>query len=353
MNTKTSKILSLALALFLGTVGPLYALPNIKILATGGTIAGAGKSETGSQYESAKLPVEALITAVPQLGKMAKIEGEQISQVGSQAMTHDIWFKLAHRINKLLKSDRVDGVVITHGTDTMEETAYFLNLVVKSNKPVVLVGSMRASTALSADGAMNIYNAVAVAAHSDSKGKGVLVVMNDTIHPARDVSKQHTTNVSAFGSPNFGALGIITAGKPRYYRESTRRHTKNSEFNLDSIKKLPKVDIVYGHANHSRTLIDAAIKAGAKGLVIAGVGNGNLYPETMTALKEASKNGVYVVRSSRTGGGRVTLDAEVDDEELGFVVSDSLSAQKARILLMLGLTTAKTRSDLQAMFFSY
>lgn len=323
-------------------------LPKISILATGGTIAGAGESKISSAYTSGAVTVDILLQTVPEINAIARIKGEQISNIGSQEMNNKVWLKLAKRINELLASDECDGVVVTHGTDTMEETAYFLNLAVRSQKPVVMVGAMRSSTSMSADGPINLYNAVTLAASPQAVGKGVMVAMNDTIHSARDVTKTNTTNVATFRSPNFGPIGYVFYNKIRYYRGSTRKHTYNSVFSVDKLEDLPRVDIIYGHANNGPDVC-----CGAKGIVHAGVGNGNLYPETMAGLIEASKKGVLVVRSSRVGSGRVTLDAEIDDAKYGFVVSDSLSPQKSRILLMLALTKTQNDKEIQQMFFEY
>ncbi len=326
---------------------------NIVILATGGTIAGSGESAVEGGYTSAQVPVETLLAAVPQLKDMGNVSGEQISQIGSQEMTPEVWLKLAKRINELLASEDVDAVVITHGTDTLEETAYFLNLVVRSDKPVVLVGAMRPSTAISADGPANIYNAVTLAAHPQARGKGVLVAMNDTISAARDVTKSHTSNVATFQSPGTGPLGTVSNGKVFFYGEPTRAHTARSEFNVDELEALPEVVVLYGYAGDNSALVDAAVAAGAQGICFAGVGNGNLNPNVQEALAKASKEGVVVVRSSRAGSGRVSLDAEVNDAEYGFVVSDDLNPQKARVLLMLALTQSKDPKVIQGMFFKY
>ncbi len=329
-------------------------LPSIVILATGGTIAGSGESAVEGEYTSAQVPVETLIGAVPQLKQLADVSGEQISQIGSQEMTPEVWLKLAKRINELLATDEVSSVVVTHGTDTMEETGYFLNLAVSSDKPVVLVGAMRPSTAISADGPANIYNAVTVAASPEAKGRGVLVVMNDTISGARDVTKANTSNVSTFQSPNTGSLGVVAGGKVfSSAGQASRRHTSQSELRVDELDALPEVAVLYGYAGDNSVLVDAAIKAGASGIVFAGVGNGNMNPNVQEALAEASKNDVVVVRSSRAGSGRVSLGAEVDDAKYGFVVSDDLNPQKARVLLMLALTKTKDPTQIQEMFFKY
>lgn len=328
--------------------------PNVTILATGGTIAGVGQAgSTDTRYTAGKLPIDQLLNAVPDIHKIANVKGEQIAQIGSQAMNDEVWLKLASRINELLSRKDVDAIVITHGTDTQEETAYFLTLTVKSTKPVVIVGAMRSSTAISADGPKNLYDAVAIAADPKSAGRGVLQAMNEKIFSARDVTKTNTTGVEAFQSANFGPLGFVFNGKPSYYYASTRRHTVNSELSADKVSQLPKVDIVYGYANMTSAAIDAFVANGAKGIVMAGVGNGNLYPEAEEALKRAAAKGVVVVRSSRVFSGRTTTDSEVDDKALGFVAADDLNPQKARVLLQLSLLKSSDREKIQQYFFEY
>lgn len=328
-------------------------LPNIVILATGGTIAGAGVSSTGSAYTSGQVKIEAMIDAVPNIRKLANLKGEQLANVGSQDMSVKVWLDLANRINTLLATPDVDGIVITHGTDTQEETAYFLNLVVKSDKPVVLTGSMRPSTALSADGPLNMYNAVALAANPNAKGYGVMVVMNDDIHAARDVRKMISTPVHTFQSPQEGLIGTVIFGDVLFFHKPSGRHTTNSEFSVDGLKSLPRVDIVYGCADMSTDLIDIMIKAGAKGIVIAGVGDGNMNAGTLEAIKRATKAGVPVVRATRVPIGAVLIKGEVVDADYGSVSSDELNPQKARILLMLALSKNRSRDDLQRLFIEY
>lgn len=328
-------------------------LPNIVILATGGTIAGAGASSTGSAYTSGQVKIEAMIDAVPNIRKLANLRGEQTANVGSQDMSVKVWLDLANRINELLKSKDVDGIVVTHGTDTQEETAYFLNLVVKSDKPVVLTGSMRPSTALSADGPLNMYNAVALAANKDAKGYGVMVVMNDDIHAARDVKKMYSTPVHTFQSPQEGLIGTVIFGEVLFFHKPSGRHTTNSEFSVDGLKSLPRVDIVYGCADMSTDLIDIMVKAGAKGIVIAGVGDGNMNAGTLEAVKRATKAGIPVVRATRVPIGAVLIKGEVVDADYGSVSSDELNPQKARILLMLALSKNRSRDDLQRLFIEY
>nr|WP_305465517.1 L-asparaginase 2 [Photobacterium leiognathi] len=297
--------------------------------------------------------IDTLINAVPEITQIADVSGEQVANIGSQDMNDQVWLTLAKRVNELLAKDNVDGIVITHGTDTMEETAYFLNLTVKSDKPVVLVGAMRPSTAMSADGPVNLYNAVITAADSDSKGRGVLMAMNDVILDARDVTKTNTTAVDTFKSPNFGELGYIHNGDAIYQRSPECHNTSDSKFDISKINNLPKVGIVYNYSNTSDLPVKALIDAKFDGIVSAGVGNGNIYKGIFDQLVKASKGGIMVVRSSRVPTGATTLAAEVDDSKYGFVASGTLNPQKARILLMLSLTQTHDYKDVQKMFQYY
>ena len=329
-------------------------LPNVTILATGGTIAGTGATSTTTVgYTAATVGVQALIHAVPEIAKVANVTGEQVLQIASENMGNDEWLKLAKRVNVLLAQPNVDGIVITHGTDTLEETAYFLNLVIKSRKPVVLVGSMRPSTALSADGPINLYNAVKLAGNPAAVGKGVLVAMNDQIHAARDVTKANTTTADTFRAAELGMIGYIQGGKPFFYREVTRKHTVDTEFDIAKLDALPQVDVAYAYANVGAVAVNALVAAGAKGLVHGGVGNGSLPAKTKPALITARDKGVVIVRASRVGQGIVARNGEANDDQLDFVVADTLSPQKARILLMLALTKTSNTKDIQRMFYTY
>ena len=328
-------------------------LPDIRILATGGTIAGTAASNTQmTGYKSGDLAIQTLIDAVPTIKEIADVSGEQIVKIGSQNMTDAILLKLAKRCNELLKDPKVKGIVITHGTDTLEETAYFLNLTVKSDKPVVLVGAMRPSTAMSADGPVNLLNAVKVAVNQDSVGKGVLVAMNDTINGARDVTKTNTTNVATFKSPELGALGYISAGEPQYFRQSTKLHTAKTEFDVSKLTSLPRVDIIYSHVNDDRVMADAAVAAGAKGIVHAGTGNGSIHDGCDAGLADAVKKGVTVVRSARVGNGVTTKSVQKWTDH-GYLQANSLNPQKARILLQLALTKTSDPKKIQEMFDKY
>jgi L-asparaginase len=328
-------------------------LPRIVVLATGGTIAGAAASDVQAGYTSGQVGVEQLLAAVPQAKKLAAMKGEQIANIGSQDMNDEVWLKLARRVNELVAMPDVDGVVITHGTDTIEETSYFLNLVVKSKKPVVLTAAMRPSTALSADGPLNFYNAVAVAANKDAAGRGVLVVINDWIHGASSLTKTSTTAVQTFLSPLRGLVGTVAYGEAEFYRGPVGKNTVESEFSLDGVTALPRVDIIMAHENMDGAIIDAAAAAGAKGIVVAGVGNGNMTEAGLKALAAQSRKGVVCVRSTRVATGRVGRNVEVDDDKLGLIASDDLNPQKARVLLRLALLKPRSLADVQRLFVEY
>jgi L-asparaginase len=329
-------------------------LPHVLILATGGTIAGTGATSTTTVgYTAATIGVDNLIRSVPELSKIARVGGEQVFQIASENMGNAEWLALAKRVNALLAQRDVDGIVITHGTDTLEETAYFLDLVVKSRKPVVVVGAMRPSTALSADGPINLYNAVLVAGSHDAVGRGVLVVMNDQINAARDVTKTNTTTPDTFKASELGLLGYVVGNQPHFYRASTRKHTLDTEFDVSRLDALPDVQIAYTYANVGPTAVEAFVAAGARGIVHAGVGDGSLPNRVRPALSNARAKGVVIVRASRVGQGIVARNGEANDDQLDFVVADNLNPQKARILLMLALTRTSNTRDIQRMFYTY
>jgi L-asparaginase len=350
----TSRIVATAVwCCLIAVAQPAAKLASVTIIATGGTIAGEAASSAQSGYTSGQVGVQTLIKAVPALNKLARVSGEQISNVGSQDMSDEIWLKLATRINELAASPEVDGIAITHGTDTMEETAYFLHLVVKTKKPVVLTGSMRPSTALSADGPLNIYNAVSVAADRQAAGRGVLVSINDQIHSAHDVTKTHTTASDTFMSPYRGLIGATAYGVSQYYRTPFRKHTVDTPFRIDGKTSLPRVDVLYVYEDMPGELVDAAVNAGAKGIVVAGVGNGNMPQAVMRALSRAVEKGVVVVRASRVPLGFVGRNVEVDDDKLKFVAAEELNPAKARVLARLALLTTSDPREIQKMFNTY
>lgn len=327
--------------------------PNIVIVATGGTIAGSADSQTQAGYTSGQVGIDILINAVPQIQELANISGEQVANVGSQDMSDAVWLKLADRVNSLLAKPEVDGVVITHGTDTLEETSYFLNLVINSTKPVVMTAAMRPSTALSADGPLNIYNAVAVAADKAAANRGVLVVVNDDIHGARSFVKTNTTDVQTFQSGEYGLIGVTLYGVNRWFRMPFHKHTQQADFSLKGVKKLPRVDVIYITADVSPDLIDAAVANGAKGIVTAGVGNGNMTAPALKAVEAAVKKGVVVVRASRVVGGEVGRNVEVDDAKIGTVAAGELNPARARVLLKLALLKTSDPKKIQQYFYTY
>ena len=326
-------------------------LPRLHLLATGGTIAGASRSGTQVVgYQPAVTGVDILLAAVPELRSVAHITGEQFAQVASHGIDTAMLLALARRINALLADGGCDGVLITHGTNTLDETAYFLNLVVKSSKPVVLVGAMRPSTALSADGPMNLYRAAIVAASPRAHGRGVMLVMNDQIFAARDLHKSNTLTVDAFTSPLFGVLGLVVDDQALFYKMAARRHTLSSAFDSSSLESLPRVDIVVGHTGDSRTAVDALVQAGAAGIVYAGSGAGAVSAAMRAGLLDAISRGVVVVRTPRGAHGIVTRNMGFDDDTHGTVAGDTLSAPKARVLLMLALTQANDAPSVQRLF---
>ena len=347
------RILSILTILFLIIQVQAQQLPRVIILATGGTIAGAGAATDRAGYTAGKIPIDDLIGAIPTVKKIASITGEQIASVGSQDMTTEIWKKLAVRINEIIAKKEADAIVVTHGTDTQEETAYFLDLVVPSEMPVVLTGSMRPATAISADGPKNLYDAITVAINPKSKGRGVLVSFNEGIFDGREVMKMSTTFTNAFGSPNTGPIGHAYDGKVEYYANATREVNPQKPVIIKADTKLPRVDIVYMYADAPSDQIDFLIGKKVDGIVIAGVGNGNFNKAYTDAVKRAVTAGIVVCRASRTPSGRVVLHDEINDDELGTIVSDDLTPQKARILLMLGLTRSKDKKALQELFFKY
>ncbi|MET0888202.1 MAG: type II asparaginase [Mycetocola sp.] len=329
------------------------SMARVHILATGGTIAGTASSPVDAGYRAGGLGVSALVDGVPGLRSVAELTGEQFSQVGSQDMTDRLWLTLAARVNALFSANEADGIVITHGTDTAEETGYFLHLVVASERPVVLTGSMRPATALSPDGPLNLFNAVSVAADPQARGRGVIIAVNDDLHSARDVTKSSTTDVQTFVSPGAGLLGTASYGRIRYFRYPTHSHTSDAEFTVAGEVALPRVDIVYAHANMPADLVRASASLGAQGIVIAGMGNGNVSAEVAQTLAEVASSGVIVVRSSRVSSGDVGRNIELDDDRLGLVASDQLNPQKSRVLLQLALARGLGREQIQDAFYRY
>ncbi|MBP2849258.1 asparaginase [Dickeya oryzae] len=343
------KSLFVLVVFFVFTASAADKLPNIVILATGGTI--AGSAATGTQttgYKAGALGVDTLINAVPEVKKLANVKGEQFSNMASENMTGDVVLKLSQRVNELLARDDVDGVVITHGTDTVEESAYFLHLTVKSDKPVVFVAAMRPATAISADGPMNLLEAVRVAGDKQSRGRGVMVVINDRIGSARYITKTNASTLDTFKANEEGYLGVIIGNRIYYQNRIDKVHTTRSVFDVRGLTSLPKVDILYGYQDDPEYLYDAAIQHGVKGIVYAGMGAGSVSVRGIAGMRKAMEKGVVVIRSTRTGNGIVP-----PDEELPGLVSDSLNPAHARILLMLALTRTSDPKVIQEYFHTY
>lgn len=319
---------------------------TVVILATGGTIAGSGDSGKETGYTSGTLSVDELLSAVPQIEDVANIETIQICNINSDDMTDQIWIKLANTINELAENPNVSGFVITHGTDTLEETAYFLNLTVKTEKPVVLTGSMRPATAISADGAMNLYQAVCTAASDDSRGRGVLAVFSDRIFSARAVEKVSTYHVMAISADETGCIGMVRNQDVYYYEMPEKRHTINSEFSVTGLEKLPKVSIVYFAVDADPGILTYAAEH-SDGIVIAGAGAGEFSEKYIEIIRDLT---IPVIISSRIDDGIITQDAVLCENT---IAANNLSPQKAAILLRLALTQKADRDTLLRLFDEY
>lgn len=324
-------------------------LPHIIVLGTGGTIAGTASSDTQTVgYKPGDLSVDKLVSNLPELKNVAQVTGEQISNIGSENMTSDVLLKLSARANELLARKDVDGIVITHGTDTLDESSYFLNLTINSAKPVVFTASMRPATSVSADGPMNLIEAVKVAADKKAAGRGVLVVLNDKISSARYVTKTNTTSTDTFQSPDAGIVGTVINGKVDFISHNEKINTTKSDFKLNKDTKLPPVVIIYGYQDDPEYFYDAAIKNKAAGIVYVGTGAGSVSDRSKAGIIKAEKAGIVVVRASRTGSGIVP-----EDPQLPGLVSNSLNPAKARVLLMLALSKSHNEKVIQHYFDTY
>jgi len=335
----------------LGTHESINATPRVVILATGGTIAGSAASSVQASYAPGVQNIEVIIASVPEIQSLATLKGIQVCNISSQNMEEKIWLELWRIADSLFTNDLCDGIVITHGTDTMEETAYFLNLTLRHTKPVVITGAMRPATSISADGPFNLYNAVAIAASPLAQNKGIMVTMNDYIFCANDVTKNNTVNTNAFTCPNLGPLGYMREGVPTFYRKNRFIHTASSEFDISGLAELPIVEIVLSYAFASDAAINAVIDSGAQGIVIAGVGHGNFNRPIAMAMKKAIAQNIAIVRSSRIPTGGVDFAAEEYNPQ--WPVCLNKSPQKARILLMLALTKTTNPTEIQHYFTQY
>jgi L-asparaginase len=328
--------------------------PLIEILATGGTIAGVSSSQTSATYKAGTLTAEQLLSSVPGLDKLARLQVEQVFNKDSGDLTIDDWLALNTAVNKAANNPRVNGIVITHGTDTLEETAYFLNLVAKTNKPIVIVGAMRPATSISADGPLNLYDALAVATNPAAKNAGVLVTMNERIFAARGVGKVNTTQVNAFINRSNGTLGMVQLGSVQFFYKTLMPHTTATPFSVAGIKQLPKVAIVYEYAGIDQDQLGNLLNTkDLKGIVIAGMGDGNIPNYESDFLIKARSKGIVIVRSSRVGSGKVSYDYNNLDSTYNLVCGNDLSPQQARILLMLSLLKTTDVKQIQQYFNTY
>jgi L-asparaginase len=330
-------------------------LPRVALIITGGTIDSVGKDRLDLAWyiEAGKrLDTGQLLAQIPEVQSIARVEEFPFRRLPSHALVDKDWLDLVRTIHAIFDQDKADGVVITHGTNTIEETAYFLTLTLKTDKPVVLVGSMRPASAVSADGYLNLLNAVRVAADPAARGRGALLVMNDTIYAGRDVTKTATYRVETFQGRDLGPLGYADAdGRLVFYHQTAKKHTLETEFDVRSSESLPRVDVVVSYVGADGTMIDAAVAAGAKGIISAGTGAGRPTPAEDEAFDRAAKKGVIMCQSSRVGSGRAVRSPSLIRR--GFVAADNLQPWKARLLLSLALTVTNNPDEIQRMFDTY
>jgi L-asparaginase len=335
----------LAAAVYCGANGA--PLPTIKLFTTGGTIQSKGAHRGKlSEYNEGRVTPQELLEDLPELKTVAKIEVQEISNIGSGGINTDLLLKLAKGINAELAKPEITGAVVTHGTGTLEETAYFLQLTVKSSKPVVVVGAMRPFTAISRDGPFNLYNAVRVAASPEAVGKGAMVLLNDTIHSARFVTKNSTYRVETFVARELGPIGFADSDRIAFYRTPLVKHTAASEFDISKLDSLPAVDLVYGYQEASAAPLEALVASGVKGIVLV-----DSAPSFARAIALAQSKGVVIVQSDRKGSGRVLLSERSAGR--GLIAADNLNGQKARILLRLALTKTTDAREIQRIFNEY
>ena len=327
--------------------------PHIAIVSTGGTIVSSGASDTQmTGYSIQGLKVDDLIVAVPSLDKIAKITVHPVCNIPSSCINEAIWGQLCEVVQHLANNTNVDGIVITHGTDTMEETAFFLHMTVKSEKPVVITGSMFPSAVLSADGPVNLYDTVLAAASPQSWGMGVLVCMCGRLFSARDIVKTSTFRLDAFKVMEYGALGNVVGSEVHYYYKPVRPHTVNTEFDLQSIRELPKVEIIYTYQGCSEVLLKAAVESGADGVICAGMGSGAIPPDMRNYYRGLEKK-PFLVRGTRAYSGYTARHSATPDDEFHTIPAGDFTVLKARILLQLGLTVTNDYESLKAIFQKY
>ncbi|MCH8108255.1 MAG: asparaginase [Chloroflexi bacterium] len=330
--------------------------PRVYLIGTGGSISFVGRERTdyiNYSYDNKHLTIQELLDRVPEVNEWAEVRAEQFLNVGSTEVGPSHWLALAKRINTIFREDpEAAGVAITHGTATLEETAYFLNLTVKGRNPVVVTGAMRPPTGMGTDTDVNLMDCIRVAAAPQSAGRGVLTVLNNEIQAARDVTKTDSYRLETFRSNQLGLLGYADSdGEVVFYRTTTKAHTQDTEFDLEDVAELPRVDIAFSYAGADGLLVDALAGAGVPGIVAAGLGSGGSPPAFMAALRKAMERGVKVVIATQVGNGRVMRTRRFD--EAGYIAADNLSPKKARILLMLALTRTSQSEEIQRMMLTY
>lgn len=359
MKTQTTLHAALAAVLLQLAAGPLWGTERstVALLATGGTIAGVQVSPGSAAYRPGVIPVGDLLAKMPGIDALAVIEPEQLANMASQDIDAAVWVRLARRVAERVAEPGVAGVVITHGTDTMEESAWWLRLTVPTDKPIVLTGAMLPATDPAADGPENLRAAVATAASPEARGRGPLLLLNRELHGARDVRKTATEAIDTFQSPNDGVVGRVVAGAPVFEQPASVAGTiPGGGFPVAGLDAatLPRVVMVAAHGDADGLLVDALLALPAErrpaGIVLAGVGNGNGSASMLAALERASRGGMVVVRASRTGRGLVNRNMEVDDDALGWIAARALSPQKARLLLTLALTRTRDLAEIQRLF---
>ena len=325
-------------------------LPTIVVLATGGTIAGAGSIGKATNYRPGQLDVHALVGMAEGAHDIANVRAVQICNVNSDDITADHWLSLARAIDELAGDPSIDGFVVTHGTDTLDETAYFLNLVVKTEKPVIVTGAMRPATATSPDGPMNLLQSIALAGNSQARGRGVMVVFSDSIFGGRDVRKISTFQIDAFSANDFGCMGYMIDGVPHFYNASSKAHTIATEFAVGDIDELPPVAVAHFTVDADPAILDFLVESGARGIVIAGAGSGCYSKAWNERIIGLADKGIPFVRSSRIGAGMITYD---DAYGGNLVTGNDLAPQKAAVLLRLALTRTNDSALIQEMFDRY
>lgn len=326
-------------------------MKTIAIIATGGTIAGTGESGKTVAYHAGEISVETIISSIPMIQNIAHIETYQLFNVDSNEMDEEHWITLTKKVNEVARRPEIDGIVVTHGTDTLEETAYFLNLTVYSNKPIVITGAMRPATATSADGPFNLYQAVCLALQEEAKGQGVMALFSNTIYSGRDVQKVNNYKIDAFDQKSFGCLGYMQDEKAYFYSKTYKLHTIQSAFALGELTTLPKVAIVYFYAGANAAILPF-LAQNHQGIVIVGSGNGNYSKAWLDEIEKLSLQGIIFIRASRVSNG-IIFDDEIFDPHHLCISANTLSAQKARVLLMLALTKTTQREQIKDIFAQY